>query len=179
MPQPVDFKRLLASGRQLTESGRSQARQLGTELVEQGRQATEQISAAVDELVNRGGQERVEELRFTVRSEVQQQLRALRCEINDRLALQGQLVADAIASAVDALGSGGREDAEASREAVHDEVQRQLSTLGLATREDLAALGGAIRGDLTALEGRLSPQAASAAPRARAKPALAKEPPSK
>jgi hypothetical protein len=55
MARPLDVKGLLATGRQITESGRTQAVQLGTDLVEQGRQATNQISAVVDELVNRGG----------------------------------------------------------------------------------------------------------------------------
>ena len=36
MAQSLDLKRLLATGRQLTETGRTQAVQLGTELVEQG-----------------------------------------------------------------------------------------------------------------------------------------------
>src|SRR5207302_940673 len=53
MPQPLDAKRLLETTRHLTDAGRSQARQLGTELASQGRLASEQLSAAVDELVNR------------------------------------------------------------------------------------------------------------------------------
>jgi polyhydroxyalkanoate synthesis regulator phasin len=142
MAQPLDVRRLLATGRQITETGRTQAVQLGTDLVEQGRQATDQISAVVDELVNRGGRERIEELRQTVRGEVQQPLHIL--------ATQGQLVADRIAAAIEDL-----------REAVRDEVQRQMSTLGLATREDLAGLGRTIREDLAALEGRLDRQTAS------------------
>jgi polyhydroxyalkanoate synthesis regulator phasin len=136
MARPLDVKGLLATGRQITESGRTQAVQLGTDLVEQGRQATDQISAVVDELVNRGGRERIEELRQTVRGEVQQPLRIL--------ATQGQQVADRIAAAVEDL-----------REAVRDEVQRQMSTLGLATKDDLVALRCAIRDDLVAVEGKL------------------------
>src|SRR5437016_3020382 len=150
MAQPLDMRRLLATGRQITETGRTQVLQLGTDLVEQGRLATDQISAVVDELVNRGGREHIEDLRQTVRGEVQQPLRTLGSEIRDHLATQGHVVADRIAAAVDDL-----------REAVRDEVQRQMSTLGLATREDLAALGRAIRDDLAALEGRLERQAAT------------------
>jgi polyhydroxyalkanoate synthesis regulator phasin len=160
MAQTLDLKRLLATGRQLTETGRSQALQLGTDLVEQGRQATEQITAAVDELVSRGGRERMEELRQTVRGEVQQQLRTLGSEIKDHLAAQGQLAADRISALVGAQDQQRREQAEAVREAVRDEVQRQLGTLGLATGDDLAVLRRAIRDDLTALELRTS----SAAP---------------
>ena len=152
MAQSLDLKRLLATGRQLTETGRSQALQLGTDLVEQGRQATEQITAAVDELVSRGGRDRIEDLRQTIRGEVQQQLRTLASEIKDHLAAQGQLAADQIAAAVDAREVQQRKHEEELREVVRDEVQRQLTALGLATREDLVALGRAIRDDLTALE---------------------------
>ena len=147
MAQSLDLKRLLATGRQLTETGRSQAVQLGSDLVEQGRQATEQISAAVDELVSRGGRDRIEELRQTIRGEVQQQLRTLAAEIKDHLAAQGQLAAERIAAAVDAREVQQRKHEEELREVVRDEVQRQLTTLGLATREDLVALGRAIRDD--------------------------------
>ena len=152
MAQSLDLKRLLATGRQLTETGRSQAVQLGTDLVEQGRQATEQITAAVDELVSRGGRDRVEELRQTIRGEVQQQLRTLAAEIKDHLAAQGQLAAERIAAAVDAREVQQRKHEEELREVVRDEVQRQLTTLGLATREDLVALGRAIRDDRTTPE---------------------------
>ncbi len=150
MAQPIDVRRVLATGRQITQTGRTQVVQLGTDLVEQGRQTTEQISAVVDELVKRGGRERIEDFRQTVRGEVQQPLRALGSEIREHLAIHGHVVADRIAAAVEDL-----------REAVRDEVQRQMSTLGLATREDLAAFGRAIRDDLAALEGRLQRQAAS------------------
>jgi len=152
MAQSLDLKRLLATGRQLTETGRSQAVQLGNDLVEQGRQATEQISAAVDELVSRGGRDRIEELRQTIRGEVQQQLRTLAAEIKDHLAAQGQLAAERIAAAVDAREVQQRKHEEELREVVRDEVQRQLTTLGLATRDDLVALGRAIRDDRTTPE---------------------------
>ncbi len=41
-----------------------------------------------------------------------------------------------------------REHAEALREAVRDEVQRQMTTLGLATKDDLAAVGRTIGDEL-------------------------------
>ena len=149
MAQPLDVKRLLASGRQLTETGR----QLGTDLVEQGRQATDQISAVVEHLVNPVGRERVEDLRQMIRGEVQQPLRTLGSEIREHLATQSQLVGDRIASAVDDV-----------RDAVRDEVQRQMSTLGLATREDLVALRRAIRDDLTTPEAPTSAAARATSP---------------
>ncbi|MDP9335191.1 MAG: hypothetical protein M3Q30_18060 [Actinomycetota bacterium] len=168
MAQSLDLKRLLETGRQLTETGRNQALQLGTDLVEQGRQATEQISAAVDELVGRGGRDRLEELRQTVRGEVQQQLRTVASELKEHLVAQGQLAADRIAAAVDARDEQQRKHAEELREVVRaevrDEVQRQLASLGLATREDLAALAHAIRDDLTALQVRHIPDDARGAP---------------
>src|SRR5438477_10535956 len=101
MAQSLDLKRLLATGKQLTETGRTQAVQLGTELVEQGRLATEQISAALDELVGRGGRDRIEELRQTVRAEVQQQLRTVASELKEHLAAPGQLAAARVSAAVD------------------------------------------------------------------------------
>ncbi len=147
MAQPLDVRRLLATGRQMTETGRTQVAQLGNELVEQGRQATDQISAVVEQLVNPVGRNRVEDIRQMVQAEVKEQLRTLGAEIKDHLA-EGQLVADRIAE----LGRQRREHAEELREAVRDEVQRQMSTLGLATKEDLLALRRAIPDDLTALQ---------------------------
>ena len=149
MAQSLDLKRLLASGRQLTETGRSQAVQLGNDLAAQGRQATEQISAVVDELVGRGGRDRIEELRQTLRDEVHQQLRTLATELKDHLAAQGQLAADRIAAAVDARDEQQRKHAEEVRDLVREEVQRQLAALDLPTREDLATPARTIRDDLT------------------------------
>jgi polyhydroxyalkanoate synthesis regulator phasin len=150
MPQPLDVKRLLATGRQITDTRRAQAVQLGNDLVEQGRQATDQISAVIEQLVNPVGRGRDEDLRQTVRAEVTEQLRTVESKIKIHLA-EGQLAADRIAE----LSKQRREHTEDLREAVRDEVQRQISALGLATREDLAALGNTIQEQLAALEGRL------------------------
>lgn len=150
MAQPLDVKRLLATGRHITETGRSQAAQLGTDLVEQGRQATDQISAVIEQLVNPVGRGRDEDLRQTVRAEVTEQLRMVESQFKDHLA-DGQLAADRIAE----MGRQRREHTEDLRDAIRAEVQRQTSALGLATREDLAALGRTIREDLSALEGGL------------------------
>jgi polyhydroxyalkanoate synthesis regulator phasin len=152
MPQPLDVQRLVATGRQLADTGRSQARQLGTELVAQSRLATEQLSGAVEELVNRGGRNRVEELREMIRAEVQQQLQTLTVAIKKDLA-KGRVVADRIETAVNDLRAHRHEQEDALREAVRDEVQRQLRALGLATRDDVAALGQSIRDHAAALEG--------------------------
>src|SRR5437016_21930 len=139
MTQPL--ARLLATGRQLTETGRTQAVQLRTDLVEQGRLATDQIGAVVDELVNRGGRERIEDLRQTVRAEVRRELGILRKSLNeDRAKIESAL--ERIAGVINEGTSQRREQVEELREAVRDEVQRQVSILGLATREDLAALEG-------------------------------------
>src|SRR5437016_10140112 len=107
MAQNMDLQRLLATGKHLSESGRNQARQLGTDMVEQGRQASEQISAVVDELVSRASRDRLEELRETVRGEVQQ-LRTLGSEMKDLLARQSDVAADRVAAAVEELGGQRR-----------------------------------------------------------------------
>jgi polyhydroxyalkanoate synthesis regulator phasin len=155
MPQPLDVQRLMATGRQLADTGRSQARQLGTELVAQSRLATEQLSSAVDELVSRAGRERVEELRQMLRAEVQQQLQTLTVAIKNDLA-KGRAVTDRIESAISELRAHRNEREHALREAVRDEVQREFSALELATRDDLAALGQSIRDHVTALKGSAS-----------------------
>jgi polyhydroxyalkanoate synthesis regulator phasin len=149
MPQPLDVQRLMATGRQLADTGRSQARQLGTDLVAQGRLATEQLSGAVDELVNRPGRERLEELRQMIRAEVQPQLQTLTVAIKKDLA-KGRAVADRIEAAINDLNAHRHEREDALREAVRDEVQRQVRALGLATRDDLAAFGQSIRDQVTA-----------------------------
>jgi hypothetical protein len=153
MAQPLDVKRLLATGRQITETGRTQAVQLGTDLVEQGRQATDQISAVIEQLVNPVGRGRDEDLRQSVRAEVTEQLRIVGNQIKDHAA-DGQLVADRIAE----LSRQRREHAEDLRDAIREEVQCQITALGLATGEDLAALGNTIQEQLAALEGELERQ---------------------
>jgi hypothetical protein len=155
MAQPIDVKRLLATGRQITESGRTQAAKLGNDLVEQGRQATDQISAVIEQLVTPVGRGRDEDLRQTVRAEVTEQLRMVGNQIKDHVA-EGQLVADRIAE----LSRQRRDHADNLREVVREQVQRQVSAFGLATTEDLAALGNTIQEQLSALERRLERQAA-------------------
>jgi hypothetical protein len=153
MAQPLDVKRLLATGKQITDTRRAQAAQIGNDLVEQGRQATDQISAVIEQLVNPVGRGRDEDLRQNVRAEVTEQLRKVESQIKDHLA-DGQLAADRIAE----LSRQRRDHAEDLREAVRDEVQRQISALGLATKEDLAALGNTIQEQLGAPEDRLQRQ---------------------
>jgi hypothetical protein len=133
LAQPLDVKRLLATGRKITDNGRSQARQFGTDLAEQGRQTSEQITTAISELVQRSTRERNEELRQTVRTEVQTQLRVFRHEVNGLL---------------DAQRERRSAEGEALRTVVREEVQRQFASLGLATRDDLAALARTIRNDV-------------------------------
>ena len=138
MSQPLE--RLLATGKQLGETGRSQAQQLRTDLVEQGRQATDQISAVVEQLVNPMGNHRGEDLRQTVHAEVQQAVRSLGSEMREHLVSQSQGVGDQIAAVAENL-----------RDTVRREVQWEISALGLATKDDLLALRHAIVDDLTAL----------------------------
>jgi hypothetical protein len=148
MPQP--FERLLATGRQLTESGRTQAQHLRTDLVEQGRQATDQISAVIEQLVNPVGRDRGEDLRQTVHAEVQTAVHSLGSEIREHLATQSQGVGDQIT-----------EVAENLRDTVRREVQWEISALGLATKDDLLALRQAIADDFTALFEQASAAAAT------------------
>src|SRR5215470_9278415 len=133
MAQPLDVKNLLATGKQFSDSGRSQARQLGSDLVSQGRQATEQIAARIDDLAGRASRERIEELRQSLRDEVQRELRMLRELLTEDLArVEGAV--DRIGAAVSEARNERREREEELRESLRDEVQRQLSVLGLATR---------------------------------------------
>jgi len=147
MAQPLDVKHLLATGKQFSDSGRSQARQLGSDLVSQGRQATEQIAARIDDLAGRASRERIEELLQSLRGDVQRELRMLRELLTVDLArVEGAV--DRIGAAVSEARNERREREEELRESMRDELQRQLSLLGLATREDVAALGRSLREDL-------------------------------
>lgn len=60
--------------------------------------------------------------------------------IANDLAAQGQIARDQVASAVDDLLEMSRKRSDGLRNIVRDEVQRQLGSLGLATKRDLAAL---------------------------------------
>jgi polyhydroxyalkanoate synthesis regulator phasin len=160
MAQSLDVKRLLATGKQFTDNGRTQARQLGTELATHGRLATEQVSAAIDELTSRGSRERIEELRRAVRDEVQREISTLRESMHAELA-RTQVDVDRIAAVVDEFDTQPRERGDRLREMVRDEVQSQLSSLGPATKKDVVALGRALRNDLTELESRVQPRAES------------------
>jgi polyhydroxyalkanoate synthesis regulator phasin len=76
MPDTPDWKRALETGIEFTELRRSQARQLASELVAQGQLARDQVSGAVDEIVEIS-RRRSDAFRTVVRKEVQRQLGAL------------------------------------------------------------------------------------------------------
>jgi polyhydroxyalkanoate synthesis regulator phasin len=88
------------------------------------------------------------------------------------LVAQGQLARDQLGAAVDELIEISRRGAEELRTVVRTEVQRQLSGLGLATKNDLVALERRLRA---------TPSAATRAPakRATAKKAAARKSPAR
>src|SRR4051794_35099424 len=76
MPPSPDWQRMLEVGMQFTELRRSQARALANDLVAQGHLARDQMSAAVDELLDLS-RRRTDDLRKLVQAEVQRQLSGL------------------------------------------------------------------------------------------------------
>jgi polyhydroxyalkanoate synthesis regulator phasin len=76
IPQPSDWTRVMETGMQFTELRRSQARAIVSDLVAQGHLARDQMSAAVDEVLEIS-RRRSEDLRKVVQNEVQRQLGAL------------------------------------------------------------------------------------------------------
>jgi polyhydroxyalkanoate synthesis regulator phasin len=76
MPPVPDWKRALDTGAHFTEVRRSQARKLASDLVAQGQLARNQVSAYVDDLVERS-KRTSEQFRTIVRSEVERQLGAI------------------------------------------------------------------------------------------------------
>ncbi len=76
LPKTPDWKHVLEVGMQFAEPRRAQVRQLVNDLVAQGHVARDQAAATVDEIVALG-QNRAEELRASIRAEVQRQIRAL------------------------------------------------------------------------------------------------------
>ena len=76
MPPTPDWKRALETGMQFTEVRRSQARAIASDLVSQGQLARDQVSNAVDEIVELS-RRRTEDLRKIVQKEVSRQLSSL------------------------------------------------------------------------------------------------------
>jgi polyhydroxyalkanoate synthesis regulator phasin len=76
MPRTTDWKRYLEAGTQFTELRRSQARDLASDLANQGQLARDQVASAVDEIIAMSRRRR-EELREFVSTEVQRQLAAV------------------------------------------------------------------------------------------------------
>jgi polyhydroxyalkanoate synthesis regulator phasin len=76
MPPTPDWKRALETGMQFTEVRRSQARAIASDLVSQGQLARDQVSSAVDEIVELS-RRRTEDLRKIVQKEVSRQLSSL------------------------------------------------------------------------------------------------------
>ncbi|MCU1464208.1 MAG: hypothetical protein JWM72_136 [Actinomycetia bacterium] len=74
--QASDWRRVMETGMQFTELRRSQARAIVVELVAQGHLARDQMSAAVDEVVDTS-RRRSDDARKLVQHEVQRQLGAL------------------------------------------------------------------------------------------------------
>jgi polyhydroxyalkanoate synthesis regulator phasin len=89
-PSP-DWKRVLSTGMEFTEMRRSQARSLVSDLVAQGHLARDQMSAAVDEVLE-VSRRRSDDLRKVVQHEVQRQLGALGLATKaDLKALEGRV----------------------------------------------------------------------------------------
>jgi polyhydroxyalkanoate synthesis regulator phasin len=89
-PSP-DWKRVLSTGMEFTEMRRSQARSLVGDLVAQGHLARDQMSAAVDEVLE-VSRRRSDDLRKVVQHEVQRQLGALGLATkSDLKALEGRV----------------------------------------------------------------------------------------
>lgn len=76
MPQRPEWKRVMETGMQFTELRRSQARAIVSDLVAQGHLARDQMSSAVDEIVEMS-KRRSDDLRKIVQTEVQRQLGAV------------------------------------------------------------------------------------------------------
>ena len=76
IPQASDWRRVMETGMQFTELRRSQARTLVSDLVAQGHLARDQMSSAVDEVVDMS-RRRSDDLRKLVQKEVQRQLGSL------------------------------------------------------------------------------------------------------
>ncbi len=76
MPANPDWQRVLETGMQFTELRRSQARAIVSDLVAQGRLGRDQMSSAVDEVIEIS-RRRSDDLRKVVQNEVQRQLGAL------------------------------------------------------------------------------------------------------
>jgi len=76
LPQASDWRRVLETGMQFTELRRSQARAIVSDLVAQGHLARDQMTSAVDEVLEMS-RRRSEELRRLVQNEVQRQLGSL------------------------------------------------------------------------------------------------------
>jgi polyhydroxyalkanoate synthesis regulator phasin len=74
--QASDWRRVMETGMQFTELRRSQARAIVGDLVAQGHLARDQMSAAVDEVVDMS-RRRSDDVRKLVQHEVQRQLGAL------------------------------------------------------------------------------------------------------
>jgi polyhydroxyalkanoate synthesis regulator phasin len=76
IPQSADWRRVMEAGMQFTELRRSQARTIVEGLVSQGHVARDQMTAAVDEVVEMSRRRR-EEIARIVQHEVQRQLGSL------------------------------------------------------------------------------------------------------
>jgi hypothetical protein len=155
MPQIPQLKRLLDDGMRLTEVPRSRAGQLASDLRAHGMHATSQVSATVEGLLE-GGRWRSNELRQSVRSKAQRPFGALGLATKRDVATLAAVVTEEVSGAVEELGAFPS-DSDELRATVRVEVQRQLSALGVATKEDLGAL-----------ERRLKPAATKTTSRRRA-----------
>ena len=90
----LEWKQLLAAGAQLTALSRTQARRLAGDFVTQGELARDQISAAVDEMLDIS-RRRTEELSKLIRTEVRRQLGVLGIATKEDLARLERKVASA------------------------------------------------------------------------------------
>jgi polyhydroxyalkanoate synthesis regulator phasin len=169
MPEGLDWKRLLETGKGFAEQRTSRVRQLASEFVARADVATGQASASVEDLMELS-RRRTEELGQTVRGEVQRQLSAVGVATKDDLVTETRRANDQVSASVEELVELSRRRTGELGKTVAEEVQRQLNALDLATKDDVVALERrlsalATKDDVIALELRLTPAATSSSER--------------
>jgi uncharacterized protein YoxC len=139
MVQWTDRERVFESGKQRNAQGSTRVRELGSDALAQVKRVTGRVGSNVEGVLQ-FSLERTNQLSSLIRGQMQRQLSAVGVATKVDVLNETRDSFEKLSAAIAALLDQSRRATTEVREAVHEELQRELSTLHVATKDDIAAL---------------------------------------
>jgi hypothetical protein len=139
MVQRPDSTRFFEEGKQLIARNSTRVHELASDVLARAGRATGQVEATVESAVQ-AGRERGNELGGLARGQLKRQLSAVGLATKGDVRNETRGSFEELAGVITSLIDQGRRSTAELREAMHEELQRELTALNVATKDDLALL---------------------------------------